>query len=162
MKNSWRVQFRQTQGSWEGPLVAVYEIAHDPISDNYTTEDISAAELFDQWAARVAGEYPNDLIPIYWFISSEEAAKFEGMPFTYNHREGERPLDDFLHYYHWPKNVETGEPLNWMEVPVIKKTWQHGDGWTKGGFIPEATGWTPSIAQPFVFLPSLTNAQRGH
>ncbi|NER28870.1 MAG: hypothetical protein F6J89_14840 [Symploca sp. SIO1C4] len=63
---------------------------------------------------------------------------------------------DFLNYFTSPVHFKTGEPLNWLSLPVVDKLWnnQRAD---KGGFIQEATGWKPSILQPFVYLRALTN-----
>ena len=47
-----------------------------------------------------------------------------------------------------------GERLNWLLLPVEDKLWNAKQA-NKGGFIQEATGWKPSILQPFVYLPAL-------
>ena len=156
-ENRWRVRFKGSGGSWEGPLVAYWEIELDPMSDDYTPDEISARELLDKWAARVSEKRPDGLIPIYWFVESREAAKFEEMPFQYDHFEGKYKREGFLDFYGWPVHVVTGEPLNWLTLPVADKLWnkRHADS---GGFIQEATGWKPSILQPHVYLSALLRA----
>jgi hypothetical protein len=69
------------------------------------------------------------------------------------------PEEDFLTFYSWPEDTKTRALLNWLTLPVVDKRWnnQRGD---KGGFIQEATGWKPSILQPFVYLPTLLEAVR--
>ena len=63
---------------------------------------------------------------------------------------------NFLDYYSSPIDCETGEKLNWLALPVEDKLW-NSKCQNKGGFIQEATGWKPSILQPYVYLPALTN-----
>ena len=154
--NRWRVRFARTGGSWEGPLVAYWEVERDPISDDYTPDDVSAEELLRMWAARVSEERSEGLIPIYWFVKRGEAGKPEWMPFAYDHFDG-RYRENFLDFFSWPEHAVTGEPLNWLTLPVIDKRWKKRQA-NKGGFIQEATGWKPSILQPYVYLPALLRA----
>ena len=151
----WKVRIKSNNIEWEGPIVAVWEVASDPISDNYLQSEISAHELLREWAKVVRQRYPDGLIPIYWFAMSEEAAKFERIPVQFHHASQE----DFLTFSTWPINTKTGEPLNWLRLPVIDKLWSATRA-NKGGFIQEATGWKPAILQPFVYLPSLTESQQ--
>jgi len=149
-KSVWRVRHLQSDYQWDGPLVAYWEVDHDPISDNYTLVEISAADLLLQWAKRVWDAYPDQVIPIYWFVDSPGHGKFERMPF-----QGDKSIDeDFLTFYTWPVNPNTGERVNWLALPVADKRWNKTRG-DKGGFIQEATGWKPGILQPVVYLPSL-------
>ena len=159
----WRVGFKGSgsPGHWTGRLVAVWEVAFDPISDNFTPDEISAVDLFKQWAREVRPRYPDLLIPIDWYIDGPDSAKFESAPFQ--HPRGKRSQDSFLTFYHWPEDPETGERLSWLRLPVVDKGWSPGfakipGSITKGGFIQEATGWKPSILQPYVYLPSLEEA----
>lgn len=153
----WRVPFRRSDGSWEGPLVAYWEVSFDPISDDYLPDEISAEELLRKWARVVGDKHPDSLIPIYWFAASEEAAKFEAMPFQYDHFKGRYKVENFLDFYGWPEHAVTGEPVNWLMLPVADKLWNKRRA-DKGGFIQEATGWKPSILQPYVYLPALLKA----
>lgn len=45
-------------------LVAYWEVALDPISDDYIPQELDARELFHKWEKRVREKYPNGLIPI--------------------------------------------------------------------------------------------------
>ena len=158
-ENKWRVSHEGSggSGSWEGPLVAHWEVELDPMSGDYLPDEISAQELLDKWAALVRERHPDGLIPIYWYVSSLEAQKLEAMPFQYDQFQGKKKGDSFLSFYGWPVHVVTGEPLNWLTLPVADKLWnkRHADG---GGFIQEATGWKPSILQPHVYLSALLRA----
>ena len=156
-QNRWRVPFRGREGSWEGPLVAYWEVELDPISDDYTPDEISAQELLRKWAARVSERHPDGLIPIYWFVESREAGKFNAMPFAYDHFEGKHGIENFLDFFGWPEHAATGEPLNWLRLPVVDKRWNKRQA-NKGGFIQEATSWKPSILQPYVYLRALLRA----
>ena len=152
-ENRWWVQFRGRDKRWECSLSAYWEVAGDPISDNYTPDEISAPDLLALWAKRYRREHKGGLVPIHWFVQSD-AGQFETMPFAYNHFGGKYQLEDFLHFYRWPVHAVSGQPLNWLSLPVVDKLWNEQGG-DKGGFIQEATGWKPSILQPFVYLPSL-------
>jgi hypothetical protein len=146
----WRVRSLETDYRWEGPLEAIWEVSHDPISDDYTPEETEAGELLHMWAEQVREVYPDGLVPIYWFVYSEGQGKFERMPFQRHLGDAE----DFLTYFSWPVSKSTGERLNWLTLPVADKLWNEHRA-NKGGFIQEATGWKPSILQPYVFLDSL-------
>lgn len=154
---SWRFSSRTHPGyEREGVLVAYWEAYLDPISDDYTPREIGARDLFDQWCKRVYQKFPNGLVPISWFVRCEEQGVLEGMPFQFEHFPNSFP-HDFLTFFTWPINTATGEPLNWLTLPVADKLWNR-DRANKGGFIQEATRWKPAILQPYVYLPSLTRA----
>ncbi|KPJ51083.1 MAG: hypothetical protein AMJ38_01040 [Dehalococcoidia bacterium DG_22] len=154
----WNFENRRVGFGCTATLVAYWEVYLDPISDDFTPDEISAAQLLSRWANGVREKYPDELIPISWFVrvDGENVKTFEYMPFQFEHF----PLpdhEDFLTLFTWPVNVKTGRPLNWMELPVADKLWRPGRS-DKGGFIQEATGWKPSMLQPHVYLPSLEKA----
>ncbi|MBW4419721.1 MAG: hypothetical protein KME13_10885 [Myxacorys californica WJT36-NPBG1] len=150
----WRIRNRRHGYEKDVPLEASWEVSLDPISDNFTPKEISAFDLLKQWIERVQHEYPNGLVPIYWSVRAAKHGVFEAMPFQC--KLGGSPRNDFLTFFTYPEDPETGERLNWLSLPVVDKLWnsQCAD---KGGFIQQATGWKPSILQPFVYLPALTN-----
>lgn len=152
---SWKVRNLRSDYEWEGALEAYWEVRLDPMSDEYTPNEIAALELFERWVKQVRDKCPDGLVPIYWSIQSREHGLFEHMPFQFNHFE-DKPREDFLTFFAWPVNSVTGERLNWLTLPVVDKLWNsnHAD---KGGFIQEATGWKPAILQPYVYLPALTS-----
>lgn len=147
MNPSYLVRSLRNDFEWEGKLVARWEVSNDPISDDYTPDDISAEDLFGEWVKVIKGRYTENLIPISWFVQCIEKGTFEFMPFQYQD-QGDA---NFLTYFTWPINKGTGERLNWLSLPVIDKLWddKHCD---KGGFIQQTTGWKPSILQPHVCL----------
>jgi len=153
----WKAESRLYGFEWEGGLVARWEVDNDSISDDYTPQEISAEELFGLRVNKVKGKrYPNELIPIYWqvvptAIVPGRNVKPESMPFQFqSYKLGQ----DSLTHYTWPVSKETGEPLNWLTLPVMDKLWNDKRS-DKGGFIQEFTGWKPGILQPYVYLPSL-------
>ena len=152
---TWKVRHRQLGFEWEGVLVAYWEAALDPISDEYTPREIDAQDLFYEWVKQIKKKYPNNLVPIFWFVRCEEQGKFEYMPFQFDHFQSQQQ-ENFLTFFTWPVNSITGEKLNWLTLPVIDKLW-NSKRCDKGGFIQEATKWKPSILQPYVYLPSLTS-----
>ena len=151
----WKWHHRQTGSDWRHELSAVWEVALDPISGDFTPEDVSAEDLLRLWAERVDKEYPSGLIPIYWFV--RQGPNVHVMPFQFDHMDGRAP-DDFLTLYTWPVTVDTGERLDWLSLPVTDKLWNARRA-NKGGFIQQATGWKPAILQPYVYLPSLLAAR---
>lgn len=153
----FRVGYRGRDDRWEGLLQAYWEVSLDPMSDDYTPEEIGATELLKKWADRVTEKYLDHQIPIWWFVECELAGKFESMPFQYLH--GLEVPENFLTFYDWPIEVASGEPVNWLRLPVVDKLWK-AEKSNKGGFIQEATGWKPSPLQPSVYLPSLLSIFR--
>lgn len=139
-------------------LVAYWEVHGDPISDEYTPTDTSAADLLTLWVSRYGSKAERGLVPIYWFVSCSAPGIFESMPFQHGH-DPEFTHEDFLTHYEWPVDPNTGAQLNWLSLPVVDKLWNTTRA-DKGGFIQEATGWKPGILQPFVPLESLL--QGGH
>ncbi len=115
---SWKWRHRQSGAHWEDELWAYWEVELDPISDDFTPQDISAQELLKRWVVRVRKKYPNGLVPIHWFVKSRQA--LDRMPFQFDHKAGAFP-DNFLTHYTWPISSLTGEPLNWLTLPVVDK-----------------------------------------
>jgi hypothetical protein len=157
---TWRCTDIKTGSEVEGTLRAYWEASHDPVSDDYTPQEIDAMELFNVWSRTVIHKYPSGLVPIHWFIDyrGDSFATFECMPFQYEHSQRANE-ENFLTFFTWPVNVMSGKPLNWLELPVIDKLWTKNNS-SKGGFIQQATGWKPSIYQPHVYLPALESALR--
>lgn len=155
---TWKFRNRRSDYWCEGGIVAYWEASLDAISDGYTPKEIAARELFQQWAKQVEEKYPNSLVPVYWFVECKEHGIFEAMPFQFGHF-AEQTREDFLAFFTWPVDSVTSERLNWVTLPVADKLWnpKHAD---KGGFIQQATGWKPSILQPYVYLPALTSVLR--
>ena len=134
-------------------LTAVWELYVDPMSDDYTPDDIDAQELFLLWAKRVKADYPDGLIPIYWSVHAPQDGIYETMPFQHQFPD----IENFLTFFTWPTNPVTRDRLNWLTLPVVDKLWNSRRA-DKGGFIQEATGWKPSILQPHAYLPALVSA----
>ncbi len=152
----WKVRSRSHDFEWSGELLAYWEAHLDPISDDFTPAEISAVDLLRRWTERVEKKFSDGLVPIDWYVPSPSQGKLERMPFQLCHLPGPPP-EDFLTLFTWPENAATGQRLNWLTLPVVDKLWnkKHAD---KGGFIQEATGWKPSILQPFVYLPAILEA----
>lgn len=148
---TWKFTTRRSGDERIGVLEAHWEVNYSEMSDAYTTDEITADELFDQWAKEVSDAYDDQLIPIIWSIVGEKIAVYDFMPFQYQDFDIH---EDFLTFFTWPVDSKTGAKLDFLKLPVVDKRWRPGRG-DKGGFIQEATGWKPSILQPFVYLPSL-------
>lgn len=144
----------------------LYWEAHlDPMSGDYTPDEIDARELFELWRRRLDDDgwskrLGEPWVDIYWFVSSPDGGgTFESAPFEGHEYDWLVEGDDFLSFYTWPENAETGELLNWLRLPVRDKLWRPGQG-DKGGFIQEATGWKPSALQAHVSVQTLVQAVR--
>jgi len=154
----WRWRNEESSLNLEGHLEANWEVELSAMSDNYTPDEVDAGDLLRIWATDARKRYADGLIPIVWFVDSDEG-KSEFMPFQEFGAANTPRLKNFLTYFTWPTNSKTDQPLNWLELPVADKRWIAGRA-DKGGFIQEATGWKPGILQPFVFLPSLMSVLR--
>ena len=118
-------------------MAAVWEASLDPMSDDYTPNEISASDLFAKWARRVTEEYQNGMIPLHWFVevNGPNIKTFERIPSQFDHFAGKFvSRRDFLDIFSWPVDMETGEALNWMTLSVVDKLWRKGQA-DKGGFI---------------------------
>jgi hypothetical protein len=150
----WKVRQRASGHEMIANLTAYWEVHGDPISNDYTPDDMRAEDLLTLWVSRYGSKAERGLIPIYWFVSASDAGLFELMPFQYQHHPELAARENFLTHYDWPVDPKTDARLNWLTLPVMDKQW-NGQHAAKGGFIQEATGWKPSILQPFVVLESL-------
>lgn len=110
-----------------------WEVRGDPISGDYTPDEMTSAELWSIWRS----QYPDDRLDIYWRVRGDNVA--EAAPFSEGNRE------HFLTFFTWPVDPE-GTPLRWTDLPVADKFWDadHAD---KGGFIQQHSGWKPSPFQ---------------
>ncbi len=153
----WEFQGRRSGDLWKTDLRANWELVLDPVSEDFSAETMSASKLMKLWVGRIRSRgFSGGLIPIYWYVESEDARVLESMPFQYEHYSG-HAREDFLTFFTWPVDAETKSKLNWLELPVLDKEW-NTERSHKGGFIQEATGWKPAILQPYVYLNSLTES----
>lgn len=154
-KTAWKFCNRQTGEETLGELEAVWEVSLDPISDDYTPSEIDSHDLFNLWVEQVETKHPEGLIPIFWFVhvKGKSISTFEWMPFQFEHLP-DIPQETFLSFFTQPVHPETSQPLNWLTLSAIDKLWNAHRS-DKGGFIQEATGWKPSVLQPYVYLPTL-------
>jgi hypothetical protein len=146
MKNAWNFASRTNPGKGDRanqPLELGWFLDWDSISDEYTPNEISAKDLFSMWLERIGDV---ETMRIRWWIPRLR----ESAPFTDEE-------EDFLTFYSWPVNAETGERLNWLTLPIADKGW-NGHHAEKGGFIQEVTGWKPSALQRSVHIPTLLKA----
>jgi hypothetical protein len=161
-QNLWTVTNRGHRAVRTCPLRLYWEADYDPISDEHIDAADGAVEVFDAWRRAVAGRVDvESALPIFWSVTSTEGALFERAPLSYIKLPGDDPEfdGDFSTYYDRPVNVHTGEPVNWLRLPVIEKLWDPARGrYDKGGHITSATGWRPSALQPSVRLPLLVDA----
>ena len=134
---TYKFTFLETGTESIGTLKVYWEVSNDWISDDYTPLEIKAKKLFDKWVALVEKKYPNNLIPIYWYVEvkGNNTSGFETMPFQHELQSSK----NFLDYYSYPIDCETGKPLNWLSLPVNDKLWNSKCD-NKGCFIQQSTG----------------------
>lgn len=146
----WTYRDRRYGTVHEGPLSLGWEVEGDPISDNYTPDEISAEDLLAVWA-RTRNWDRGMWAQLLWIVEPA----WEVAPF---HGNGE----DFLREFTWPVNSR-GERVQWTRLPVQDKLWHPtGKGRRarseKGGFLQEATGWKPAPLQDYVHVGNLLSA----
>lgn len=89
-----------------------------------------------------------DAVPIYWSVLPiGETAPYQP---TFTARVGS-PVEDFLSFFSWPVDADSGEPLDWFRLPVRQDRFPE---------LAEAIGWIPSPLQPIAPLQSILNSQR--
>jgi hypothetical protein len=128
-----------------GHMCAGYELWYDPITDDYSPNDISARDLYQQWRKHVVNSRYGDLIPIIWFVSGPGI--FESHP-IYQHVDNRNGYDD---HFTEPQRTD-GQQFDWDDLPIIRKRWNTNDKVVKGGFVEELTGWRPQSHQMWVSL----------
>jgi hypothetical protein len=143
---TWHFDQRQIPGKRSSELTLSWRLNGSSITDDYTAEDITAAELWSIWRERYGQE---DQQPIYWNVHGDGISEFA--PFV-PHATGS---ENFLTYYTWPVDDE-GIRLRWFDLSIEDKAWnreaiENGADFN-GGFIQEHTGWKPSALQLTVDL----------
>ncbi|MDT0377215.1 hypothetical protein RM572_00295 [Streptomyces sp. DSM 42041] len=123
-------------------LALYWEVSGSTITDDFTRDEITPAELWDRW---YKDSVQDGEAGVLWSITTPEVlGVFEAAPFQYRSRFPLR--ENFLSFYEWPEHADTGERLNFMRLPVLDFGWSR-DRADKGGFIQELTGWKPSPLQ---------------
>jgi hypothetical protein len=141
------------------PLSLYWEINGDPITDDYTPDEISAEELWNIWVEH----YGKDVMPIMWLVHGEAKAEFAPPSLQPQLKDflPDRVMSDdkdgFLAYYPLPVDAATDEPMRWSRLPVEDKLWRPANS-CKGGFIQEVTGWKPSPLQSYADIKVLAMA----
>lgn len=160
---TWNYRDRRSHLEIRGVrLQLMYIFDGSPLSDGYTPEEISAGELWRRWvdehAAPAADKDPDILalgeVRIAWFVADAVTDSFEAAPFLPpKWGSGEH----FLRLYTHPVNSVTGEPLNFLRLPVQDYAWEPGRG-DKGGFVQQLLGWKPAPLTPKVNVRQLADA----
>jgi hypothetical protein len=159
-QDKWRWTVLETGNQTVESLELAWELPNDWITDDYTVDDATPAELWDMWVGSIRQKnlsdsaLGDDYLAIRWHVRGDSS--FERAPFQRWLPE-ENPKD-FLTYYSWPENAASNEELNFLRLPVRDKLWRPGRG-DKGGFIQELTGWKPSPLQSHVRLEIFKGAQ---
>lgn len=136
-------------GRWDGvDLRLVWEADGSSVVDDQGITD--SDEAFDAWVRWWGRHHPGDeLVPIAWYVASDAGTIFEGAPF----RRPAMEWGDFLTFFTWPQEATTGDPINFLALPI-----DSGKSW----FIEPATGFRPGQLQPDLHLPTLLTNARCH
>ncbi|MFJ2279258.1 hypothetical protein ACIOEZ_34480 [Streptomyces sp. NPDC087866] len=166
----WTFTARGTTYTQTVELGLLPEFTGDPITDDYVPDDITALELWTMWVQKYAnsqhdkhpGEYSPGEVRIHWSVTTpERLGTFELAPHSYDARAACTtlyiPAENFATIYTPPVHAITGEPLNWLRLPVLDRGWNSTVG-HKGGFIQEVTGWKPAPLQSSVDVRQLAAA----
>lgn len=148
VENHWTVVARDSGYTREDfPLHWYWEADCDPVSDEYTPDEISAYDLFQEWDRYLQkrGVIVSGLVTISWFVRG--SGFIEGAP-AFGGYGADNPTR-FDASFDPPTSTAHGSQIDWNRLPVADKLWRPGRG-DKGGFIQEATGWKPSVLQPSV------------
>jgi hypothetical protein len=145
--------------------LALYaEPNYSSITDDYLPEEISAHELWRMWVDKVWNKaheqwpqlYRPGEVTILWTVTTPAVMNiFEAAPHARSlpmdtelvDMFGPYEQEHFLTHCKTPVNAETGDPINWLRLPVLDRGWNEMAA-HKGGFIQEVTGWKPSPLQP--------------
>lgn len=140
-----------------------WETNGDGLTDTHTPAEIEAEELFQRWLRWLEANngWSKNLgkpwVDLRWYVvMAPDHRGLEGAPFQVNNLEP--VMQNFLSFFTWPEHATTGEPLNWLRLPVLDRLWRTGRG-DKGGFIQEATGWKPSALEPYLNVELLLRAR---
>lgn len=157
--NSGRMSLMMTwtnkQGGYTftGELELAWEVNGSAMSDDYLgAHEISAVDLLRKWTEKYFPDKKaphGNVVPIYWSIHGDatESAPFVPAEWRFND-------SNFLTYFTWPTDVDSGERVNFNRLSVQDKVW-NTEHWDKGGFIQEATGWKPSPFEPVMYVPTV-------
>jgi hypothetical protein len=158
----WTFHARETRGrepiEQRKRLFLEYEMPYSRITDNFGPDQRDADELLNEWLSTIdiANGHEEDMsrlglgpgwLYIRWGVHSPDGNVAEHAPFQIV----EPSPRDFLTYFTWPRHAETGEPINWLRVPVEDFRWDLEQA-DNGGFLQAATGWKPSPLQPAVHV----------
>jgi hypothetical protein len=158
---NWKFYNLKTGENLEGSIEIDWELdLSSTMSENYTLDNISAHDLFREWSDEVEKKYPNGLIPISWFVqvNGPDLDICEQMPFQFEDTPDEK-RGNFLAFYTQPINSVTKTSLKWWAMPVKDKYWSSNQH-DKGGFVQQATGWKPSVLDPYIDLHVLIDLVR--
>lgn len=104
--------------------------------------------FYVEWLERNEPDWlADDAVPIYWSV----APVHETAPFPHVWSRSGLYDENFLTFYDWPRDAETGEPLDWFTLPVrVDRFPEFGN----------ALRWTPSPFQPTAPLKSILDSRR--
>ncbi len=160
----WTIAGRRHDHIQTAELALYAEPNYSAITDDYLPEEISAHELWRIWVDKVWNKaheqwpdvYRPGEVTILWTVTTPACTGiFEAAPYARILPQapelvkmlGPYESEDFLTHYKTPVDAETGEPINWLRLPVLDRGWNETAA-HKGGFIQEVTGWKPSPLQP--------------
>lgn len=146
LRLSWEVDGSSLSGDYLPP-----GFTEPPALPGWETPRLSAAELLQLWSDGFGLGAGIEQAPIIWSVESFTVGTLYDVGFSefapYQPKPGLFGSLDLLDYFKHPVQAETGEPLNFLRLPVRNLAWS--ERWADtGGFVQEATSWLPSPLQP--------------
>lgn len=137
-----RWEFRNKRSGYrrQVDLVLYPELDCSAMVDDYY--NLNGDDQLREYVQYLEQRYPQwleaDAVPIYWSVETPAWDLGEGAPpFLGAHLE--QPMPNFLDYFTWPTDVNTGARLDWFSLPVVNDRFPE---------FAEALAWTPSPFQP--------------
>lgn len=157
MTDEYLLRSRRTDHVKRCGLALYPEVNFAAFSDEYIEGEDDPRDVWRDWLRYlVRGERWDERgegwLSIYWSVVADpDPSGFgsEAAPRRFQPDAAFLPNSDVLDDYAWPEHAETGEPVNWLALPVVdEKAW----------FIYQTLNWRPAPFQSWVHIPSLAEA----
>lgn len=148
----WEFRNKRSNFRFQADLYLYPELDGSSMVDDYYGELDGEGQL-DEYISYVQRNYPDqlrsDAVPIYWYVQGPGIC--EGAPPFLGHNY-HGPVTHFLDFFTWPRDVNTGDQLDWFSLPVLNDRFPE---------FAEALAWKPSPFQLHCPLRTIVASRRG-